>query len=193
VSGYLNVEVKHVPLIYCGISLIAAFLLEQPVIQQFTQMWLSFAWIWFTIRFLNRTIENPQQLGDQSPAFALSSFGPSQFKQHLDSASEVTWRIMNLCGLLGRLQQCCKPRAPAADPPSPSKKQDDEEMAFDTEQPLTKKEEPQESGDSLDQARKMALEKLDQEISLKIKLDEKSTLIKRDDTPTKLDDDEDEY
>jgi len=71
----------------------------------------------------------------------LSSFIPEQYRSKIDAATDVIWRVFNLCGLVGRLQQCFMPRQPK---PAEAKKESTEHA--DTEAPLTldenKKDEP---------------------------------------------------
>lgn len=55
------------------------FLMEKPFIHSVVTLALSFLWVWIVIRLFVVTKEKPDQVGDPSPAFALSSFVPERY------------------------------------------------------------------------------------------------------------------
>ena len=64
------------PIMYLAFQLVARFLVEQPIIKSFVSLSMSFFWVWLTVRLFVVTSDKPEQVGDPSPAFALSTFAP---------------------------------------------------------------------------------------------------------------------
>jgi len=98
---------------------------------------LSMLWTWISIRLFVVTSIKPEQVGDPSAAFSLSSFFPDQYSVGLNKISEIVWSITNACGVLTRLQGLIGPKA--AVKAAPVKKEQESELSADTEAavPLT--------------------------------------------------------
>lgn len=171
ITHYLNVKVKDLPLLQCGVQLAFVFLFEEPFLQNLFSTLASFFSVWTMIRLFNKVKDHPEVVGDSSPAFALSSFLPQRyegFKGTVDSITDLVWRICNLCGLVGRLQHCFLPATPKPQPKekkAEAKKNED----LDEEAAALKPEQQDKEGNNRDQKkRSLALDKLALEIKQKM-------------------------
>ena len=78
----------------------------------------DFFWAWFYLRFFMRTrvnemgpIEHQYQVGDLSPNFALASFFPKRIRMPVAKVADVSYALLNMCGLVNAVRSCLQKRA----------------------------------------------------------------------------------
>lgn len=67
ITHYLNLEVGQLPLYFMIGMIFVSFLVEMALLEAITRIGLSFLWTWVMVRLFNRTIQEPLQVGDDSP------------------------------------------------------------------------------------------------------------------------------
>lgn len=99
---------KALPAAYLGLCWLCAFLFELPI--DFSLFGcLFFSWLYMRLFMVTKSTP-PNQIGDSTPAFALSTFFPERCAPWLDWLTKVSYKVANMCKLVDGLQSCLKKR-----------------------------------------------------------------------------------
>lgn len=108
ITGNIIVPFKHLPAAYLGLCWLCSFLFELPIDLSLLGC-LLFSWVYMRLFMVTKAM-SPSQIGDSTPAFALSTFFPERCAPWLDWLSKVTYKFFNMCKLIDGIQACIKKR-----------------------------------------------------------------------------------
>ena len=85
-----------------------AFIFELPIDFSLCGC-LFFSWVYMRL-FMSTKSTPPNQIGDSTEAFALSTFFPERFKPTIDWLCKVGYMVFNMCRIIDAIQACMKTR-----------------------------------------------------------------------------------
>ena len=108
VTSNIVLPFKVLPVGYLLLCWVCAFLFELPI--DFSLLGcMFFSWLYMRLFMITKSMP-PNQIGDSTPGFALSTFFPERCAPWLDWLAKVGYKAANMCKLIDALQSCLKKR-----------------------------------------------------------------------------------
>lgn len=99
---------KQLPVVYILLCWLGAFIFELPIDLSLF-VCLYFAWLYIRLFMVTKSTP-PNQIGDSTSAFALSTFFPEKAAPTIDWICKVVYKAANLCRVVDGLQAMLKKR-----------------------------------------------------------------------------------
>ena len=108
ITSNIVLPFKVLPVGYLLLCWVCAFLFEMPI--DFSLLGcMFFSWLYMRLFMITKSMP-PNQIGDSTPGFALSTFFPERCAPWLDWLAKVGYKAANMCKLIDALQSCLKKR-----------------------------------------------------------------------------------
>lgn len=107
-TGNIIMPFKQLPMVYMLLCWVFAFIFELNI--DFSLFGcLYYSWVFMRLFMVTKSTP-PNQIGDATPAFALSTFFPEKAKPWVEWICKVGYKVANMCRLVDAMQSCLKKR-----------------------------------------------------------------------------------